>query len=77
MLSIALRINDKLIGHAIVYNKGLTNISEQNNDLYNYEYSYIDYSAKDILEGKIVHKRSEGALVLTQRVITDIKKKEN
>lgn len=69
MLTAEIRVNTTLIGHLYIVNEGLF-ITKPEFTQYRYEYYEPD---KNIITGKVIHKRSEGALTLIETVIKNIK----
>lgn len=75
MMTIEVRINGCLIGHAYIVNQGM---SKTGQCCYSYEYYHVGKatevkSAKGALKsGKIEHKREQGAEALAMKVLGEV-----
>ena len=74
MLTIELRVNGALIGHAQLINQGYLKGLD---DTCEYEYhAWLTEGKGNILRGRLKHKRSDGAFELVRKLTEDMNKKK-
>lgn len=69
MLSVDIKVNNKIIRTIHI-----TNYSGSE-EVYKYYYDTVDFKTQKTIQETIYHKRSEGALILVQKVLKDIQKR--
>jgi hypothetical protein len=78
MLSIEIKINNKILRQINIINVDLENeIYQYHNEIYQYYYNNHDYEIEKVTRGKIYHNRDDGALKLVKKVIDTIVEKES
>ena len=69
MMTVEIKINGCLIGHIYAVNEGYVN------GKYRYRFDYYDVGKAELKKGnRVLHKRDDGALVLTKKIIGELTK---
>jgi hypothetical protein len=69
MFTVELKVNGAMIGHIHGVNKGL---HPEGKGETIYEYEYYDVEERDLIKGKVFHKKGDGIKHLIRLILDDI-----